>query len=181
MKKNFWALSSMLWRGHGFELKPNKTRFLGHGSRMEVTGVVINEKLQPPRRWRKRTRARLHQLGNARRLVRKDVAYLQGIQGISRQFPDSPNMCAYAEAASSILERLSRTVIGRGNEPILPRKLTIRQAEVLASLVPRRSNAEIAIRLSITEAAVKKRLQGAFRKIEVRNRKQALQWATKNL
>ena len=174
IEEEFFSLVKDAVEGHGFELKPEKTRFLGQGSLMEVTGVVINKKLQPPRRWRKRTRATLHQLSKARRLVRRDVAYLQGIQGIARQFPDSPNMCAYGETATDILERLSQTVIERGNEPILPRRLTARQAEALASLAPRRSNAEVAIRLNLTEAAVKKRLQEAFRKIDAKNRIQAL-------
>ena len=166
---------------YGFELKQEKTRFLGKEGRMEVTGVVINEKLQPRRTWRKRTRSRLHKLSKAPRLTRRDVAYLQGVKGISGQFPHSPHMRTFSIEATGILEQLSQTVIGRGEYPILPNGLTIRQAEVLASLGPRKTNAEIASRLNTTEAAVKKRLQGSFRKIDANDRKEAERWALRNL
>ena len=166
---------------YGFELKTEKTRFTGKEGRMEVTGVVINDRLQPPRVWRKKTRAKIHNLSNARRLTRKDVAYLEGVKGIAGQFSHSPQMCALGSSASNTLEELSQTVIGKSAEPILPNALTLRQAEVLASLAPRRSNAEMALRLGTTEAAVKKRLQVAIRKIGAKNRKQAMRWAEGNL
>ena len=61
--------------------------------------------------------------------------------------------------AEQMLEAKSQTVIGKGTRPILPNRLTIRQAETLAALAPRRTNMEVAIRLGTTEAAIKKRLQ----------------------
>ena len=165
----------------GFELKAEKTRFAGSGGRMEVTGVVINEKMQPSRTWRKRTRATLHRFRNAPRLARRDLSYLQGIIGIARQFLDSRQMQRLAREAEQLIELKSQTVIGRGARPILPFRLTIRQAETLVELGPRRTNSEIAMRLGTTESAVKKRLQGAFRKIDVSNRRAAGIWAMKNL
>jgi len=122
---------------------------------LEVTGVVVNEKLQPARTWRKRTRARLHKLGLAYRLTRRDLAYLHGVVGMSDQFPESVQMQKLAFEASSLLAAKSKTVIGFGTHPMLPNGLTIRQAEALAGLAPRRTNAEIAARLGTTEAAVK--------------------------
>jgi RNA-directed DNA polymerase len=38
-----------------------KTRFAGPGDRMEVTGLIINAKVQRPRSWRNRVRAIFHQ------------------------------------------------------------------------------------------------------------------------
>ena len=165
----------------GFELKPEKTRFAGSEGRMEVTGIVINEKLQPTRTWRRRTRATLHKLGLALRLTRRDLAYLHGIVGMSAQFPGSVQMQRLTLEANSLLEAKSPTVVGYGIHPILPNKLTFRQAEALAGLAPRRTNAEIAARLGVTESTVKKRLQQAFPKIGVSNRNAAHRWAHENL
>lgn len=165
----------------GFELKPEKTRFSGFGGRMEVTGVVINEQPQPTRTWRKRTRATLHNLGVASRLTRRDLAYLRGILGICGQFPESLSMQRIHHSASELIEHKSQTIIGRGKRPILPNGLTIKQAEALAGLSPGRTNIEIATRLNTSEAAVKKRLQEAFRKINVSDRVQALSWANKHI
>lgn len=165
----------------GFNLKPEKTRFSGKEGRMDVTGVVINEKIQPSRVWRKRTRATLHKFGKAPRLTRQNLSYLLGIRGMAGQFQSSPQMQHLALEAEHLLEVKSQTVIGKGARPLLPDGLTIRQAEALAGLAPRRTNTEIALRLGTTEAAIKKRLQGAFRKIGVEDRGAAARWATKNL
>lgn len=164
-----------------FELKPEKTRFSGSEGRMEVTGVVINEVLQPSRNWRKRTRATLHRLRNSARLTRRDLSYLQGIIGSAGQFEDSPNMRRLAEEAKAILEDKAGTVIGYGPAPKLPNGLTQRQAEALAGLAARRTNSEIAMRLNTTEAAIKKRLQGAFQKIDASDRSEAERWARDNI
>ncbi|MFN3132847.1 retron St85 family RNA-directed DNA polymerase [Roseibium sp.] len=165
----------------GFYLKPEKTRFGGAEGRMEVTGVVINEKPQPSRAWRKRTRAALHKLGQAPRLTRRNLSYLQGIIGMSAQFPESIQMQHLSGAARQIIEQKSNTIIGRSARPALPNGLTLRQAETLANLAPRRTNLEIAFRLGTTEAAVKKRLQEAFKKIGADDRQAALRWSTDNL
>lgn len=181
IEENFLKLIQKCVEKYSFELKREKTRFSGRGDRMEVTGVVINEKLQPSRAWRKRIRARLHRLSKADRLTRRDVSFLQGIKGISGQFPHSPQMCNFSTEVTTILEQLSQTVIGRSDRPILPNGLTIRQAEVLASLGPKRTDAEIADRLQTTESAIQKRLQEAFKKISVDNRIEAEKWALKYL
>lgn len=165
----------------GFNLKPEKTRFSGMEGRMEVTGVVINEKMQPSRVWRKRTRATLHTLGKSARLTRKNLSYLLGIKGMAKQFRESPQMQRLALDAEQLLETKSQSVIGKGTRPILPNRLTIRQAEALAALAPRRTNMEIAMRLETTEAAVKKRLQEAYRKIGAADRIEAERWSSTNL
>lgn len=165
----------------GFELKRDKTRFSGREGRMDVTGVVINERPQPTRVWRRNTRAKLHKISGFRRITRRNLAYLHGIIGAARQFPDSPQMCSLAVEAERILNHQSSTVLGHGNHPILPNGLTKRQADALVALGRGRSNADMAVRLMISESAVKKRLQEAFRKIGVNDRREAEMWAAENI
>lgn len=165
----------------GFALKPAKTRFAGRGDRMEVTGVVINETLQPTRIWRKKTRAHLHRLELALRLTRQDIYYLYGIRGMAVQYLGSHPMGELGKQADALLAIKAHTAIGYGQKPILPNKLTLLQAEALANLAPRRTNIEIGSRLNSSESAVKKRLQEAFRKIGATDRKQAEKWSRENL
>jgi RNA-directed DNA polymerase len=181
IEREFLNLVEKAVQGAGFELKPEKTRLSGSEGRMEVTGVVINEKPQPTRVWRKRARATLHKMSLSARLTRREMSYLQGVIGMAGQFPESPQMQQLSESARLILGEKSQTIIGRGAKPTLPNGLTIRQAEALACLAPRRTNVEIAVRLGTSEAAVKKRLQDAYRKIGAADRQDALVWATKNL
>jgi RNA-directed DNA polymerase len=181
IEKEFLNLIEKAVQAAGFELKPEKTRFSGSEGRMEVTGVVINEKPQPTRAWRKRTRATLHKLSLSARLTRRELSYLQGVIGMAGQFPESTQMQQLSESARLIMEKKSQTIIGRGTRPKLPNGLTFRQAEALAGLGPRRTNIEVAVRLGTTEAAVKKRLQEAYRKIGASDRQEALIWATQNL
>lgn len=165
----------------GFQLKEAKTRFAGRGDRMEVTGVVINDVLQPPRTWRKKTRATLHKMGLRNRLTRADIYYLYGVRGMAAQYEASQHMQALRVAAEELMKAKSHTVIGFGAKPSLPNGLTLRQAKALAELGPRRTNSEIAAKLETTEAAIKKRLQEAYRKLGVADRAEAERWAKKNL
>lgn len=165
----------------GFRLKISKTRFAGPGNRMEVTGIVINEKMQPPRTWRKNTRAHLHTLSTQPRLRRKDVSYLNGIIGMAIQYPESDHMSQLAEKSREILRDKLETVVGFGLNPALPNGLTIRQAEALASLSEKRKNLDIAIYYNVTESAIKKRLQEAYKKIGATERSEAIHWAKNNL
>jgi RNA-directed DNA polymerase len=165
----------------GFTLKKSKTRFAGKGERMEVTGVVINEVIQPTVDWRKKVRARIHKLSTSPRLVRADINFLYGVRGMAAQYPESAQMIALASKAEELCKSRAHTVIGFGSNPILPNGLTLRQAEVLASLLPRRTNSEIALQLGSSEAAIKKRLQEAFRKIGSADRTHAEKWAREYL
>ena len=181
IETSFLGLIEKAVLGAGFELKSEKTRFSGSEGRMEVTGVVINEKMQPSRVWRKRTRAKLHQLSLSDRLTRRELSYLHGLIGMANQFPDSNQMQQLSNSARFVVEKKSPTIIGHGSQPTLPNGLTLRQAQALAGLGPRRTNIDIAYHLGISEAAVKKRLQEAFRKVGVSNREAALIWARENL
>ncbi|MEK9845709.1 retron St85 family RNA-directed DNA polymerase [Thalassospira sp.] len=176
----FEAVKSAV-RRYGFSLKSSKTRFSGRGNRMEVTGVVINDTLQPPRKWRKNTRAKIHTLKNASRITRKQVSYLQAIVGMTGQFPDSKQLQRLSEQASEVLESKLSTVIGKGTNPKLPNNLTLKQALVLMHLNNRTSNADIAYNLATSESAVKSRLQEAFKKIGAADRYQAAKWSSENL
>lgn len=109
------------------------------------------------------------------------MSYLQGVIGMAGQFPESPQMHQLSESARRIVEEKAQTIIGRGTRPMIPNGLTLRQAEALAGLAPWRTNIEVAVRIGTTEAAVKKRLQEAYRKIGATDRREALIWATKNL
>ncbi|MEH7830494.1 helix-turn-helix transcriptional regulator [Gemmobacter denitrificans] len=141
----------------------------------------INDVLQPPRIWRKKTRATLHKMGLKNRLTRADIYYLYGVRGMAAQYEASQHMQALRVAAEELMKAKSHTVIGFGAKPSLPNGLTLRQAEALAELGPRRTNSEIAAKLETTEAAIKKRLQEAYRKLGVADRAEAERWVKKNL
>ncbi len=63
--KNVWVPGPELLRlvNHsGFEINPKKTRMQYHGSRQEVTGLVVNEKINVRREYRHNVRAMAHHL-----------------------------------------------------------------------------------------------------------------------
>lgn len=63
-KDRLWAIFFMmkqhLERRYSIILNGNKTRMMGPGQRKIVCGIVVNEKAQPKRRWRKNLRAEIH-------------------------------------------------------------------------------------------------------------------------
>ena len=64
---------------HNFTLKDQKTRFLGPGDRMMITGLVVNEKIQPPRKWRMNARAAFFQ---SQREPEKFIDRLSELEGL---------------------------------------------------------------------------------------------------
>jgi retron-type reverse transcriptase len=72
---------SELIRLNGFTLNSDKTRFMGQGDRMEVTGLVINKKLNLSREWRNRTRAFIHRLERNPDTVLSFLNELKGTYG----------------------------------------------------------------------------------------------------
>lgn len=87
----------------GFTLKAEKTRFVGPGGRSEVTGLVVREFIQPPRKWRKFHRSAIHHLSLKASIDESDKNYLKGIKGYSSQFPDSITMRGMREQAIKLL------------------------------------------------------------------------------
>lgn len=73
----------------GFRLNSDKTKFLGKGDRMEVTGIVINEKMQLPRKWRYRARAMFYQAINNPKLYLGRVDEIQGVLNTLIMFDDN--------------------------------------------------------------------------------------------
>lgn len=75
-------------QSHGFDLNDRKSRFLGRANRMEVTGFVINERTQLPRKWRKKVRAIFFQADkNPERWVDR-LPYLVGLFGAVSMFSE---------------------------------------------------------------------------------------------
>ena len=66
-------------------------------------------------------------------------------------------------------------------EPTSGISLTCREEEILRALTKSTSNIEIAHQLFVSEYTVKSHLYNIFKKIEVKNRQQAMAWAKSNL
>lgn len=92
----------------GFELKSSKTRWAGPGGRTEVTGLVVRDFVQPPKAWRKRTRATLHTISFKAALAEKEVRYLEGIKGYASQFHDAVQMRRLSDSASHLLNTIPK-------------------------------------------------------------------------
>lgn len=67
---------------HGFELNLKKTQYMGRGDCMEVTGLVVNEKAQMPRAWRKKVRAVYHQALRNPGMFKDKINEIYGYQGV---------------------------------------------------------------------------------------------------
>jgi hypothetical protein len=75
----------------GFSLNASKTRFLGRGSAMEVTGFVVNSHPQLPKKWRKNARAIFYTaISNPAENTHR-INYLRGIYGAVASFTNEGN------------------------------------------------------------------------------------------
>jgi retron-type reverse transcriptase len=95
-------LSEILYSAR-FRLKQTKTRFSSHGSRMEITGLTVNDYVHPSREWRRKARAMLHKYANSPQLSDLEVDRINGIKGIANMVDNSPSMLSIKRQ----LERLS--------------------------------------------------------------------------
>ena len=89
-------------RGHLAEkrliLNEKKTRIASRSGQQKVTGVVVNVKAQPPREYRRRVRAMLHQAKLDPALALRHMAEVRGHVNYLSSFPvlkDSPEMATY--------------------------------------------------------------------------------------
>jgi DNA-binding NarL/FixJ family response regulator len=73
-----------------------------------------------------------------------------------------------------LLDRFAPTLPGPGGPPPALHELTAREVEVLRLVAEARSNAEIAARLVLTEATVKTHVSAILRKLDLRDRVQAV-------
>ncbi len=62
----------------GFTLNEKKTRILRRGRRQEVCGLVVNQRVGVPRKWRRRVRAEVHYLATGRDGKPVGLAHLRG-------------------------------------------------------------------------------------------------------
>ena len=92
-------------RAAGFELNTNKTKFMGPGDRQDVTGVVINSRLNAPREWRNWARGYLHRVRLSPDENAGEVDRVRGVYGTLRQF-DPDHAHSLTRAAVQTLERL---------------------------------------------------------------------------
>lgn len=78
---DFVKVVSEIVAEQGFKLKPKKTRFMGRGDRMEVTGVVINDRVNLPRSWRNYARGYVHRVLSSPEQYKKARSKIAGIYG----------------------------------------------------------------------------------------------------
>lgn len=100
---------------HGYRLHEEKTKILRQQHRQNVVGVVVNEKLQPSREYRRKLLQELYyveRFGGGSRQARAEEDYhqylmrLQGKVSYVRQFlPEDPK---FLEAAAMLRTRLDR-------------------------------------------------------------------------
>jgi len=166
---------------YGFQLKTQKTRFVGTGGQMEVTGLLINEVIQPKRTWRKKVRASIHQLSKKKRLSRRDISYLYGIKGMCLSDRASYSMKKIGKSSEDLL---TNYLLKKKNEPQnieYPNGLTRTEANILLELNAQTTNRNLANMFFVSESTIKVHLRSVYKKIGVKKRKDAEQWANANL
>ncbi len=77
----------------GFSLKINteKTRIISFNGRQVVTGLVVNEKVQPPRYKRRQIRAAFHNASKKDHITTEELYKLRGYYGYLASIPDLKN------------------------------------------------------------------------------------------
>lgn len=75
-------------RPYQLNLKEEKTRIASKYSCQSVTGIVVNEKLQPPRKFRKKVRAIFHNADLSPSSYVSKVEILRGYYGYLNAFPE---------------------------------------------------------------------------------------------
>jgi len=99
---DFLAQVRGLIESRGFRLNEKKTKFMGPGNRMEVTGLVINDGVQVPREWRNFARGFLHRVINNPQEFCDKRHVVYGINGTLRAIDPLAQRKITAQAALAV-------------------------------------------------------------------------------
>lgn len=165
----------------GFQVNRRKTRFAGPQDRLEVTGVVINDKIQPSRKWRKRVRATLNWYKKQGRITQNGLSYLYGIVGVSGQYKNNYQMKKLSNEAKNIIMEKRHTVIGYEDNFAIVDGFTELQIRALSCLSLGMTNSEIAKKLEVSKFSLGRILESSYAKINAYGRDEAVVWARKYL
>jgi RNA-directed DNA polymerase len=89
----------------GFRVNPKKTRSWHPGQRLITTGMVVNEKAHPPRRFRRRLRAIFHQASLDHHRFKSESRRLLGWAAFVNMY-DGKRGQDYLRIARSVTEKL---------------------------------------------------------------------------
>ena len=174
--RNYISEISQIVKNHGFNLNSSKTRFLGLGEQMKITGLVINQKVQPSRFWRRKIRSLIHNIGKKEKISQEDYYKLTGIKGNSKPFTNCPQMSKIVSSINHILTKHQIDSQNSNEKPNLPSKLTVNEALTLIAMSRFGTSKETASTLLISESTVRSRLRSAYKKIGVHNSTDAQDW-----
>ena len=95
----------------GLKLNEKKTRIASKGGQQKVTGIVVNEVAQPPRKFRRKIRAMFHQAQNSPELFYEKNNVLRGYVSYLKSFPnlkDNKEISRYNKVCKIINEKFVR-------------------------------------------------------------------------
>jgi retron-type reverse transcriptase len=87
----------------GLSLKSDKQRIISNCSQQRVTGVVVNEKAMPSRKFRREIRAALNNAINSSEISEKDFKRLSGYISYFKSFPQFISTAEFRRLESSLL------------------------------------------------------------------------------
>ena len=87
---------------YGFAINAKKTKFMGRGDRMEVTGVVINSVPSLPREWRNRARGFLHRANCNPKKFSQHWQQISGIYGSLKAFDPEEKLALTKKARETL-------------------------------------------------------------------------------
>ena len=94
----FRELLKKIIEEEGFTMNDAKTHLMKKGARQEVTGVVVNEKANIPRRWIKNLRAEIHRM-------RKDGCTKEGWRSVQGKIHWIRQVRGYGDPKAMVLEK----------------------------------------------------------------------------
>ena len=83
--------AEMLLKELGLVVNNDKTRIISRGGQQRVTGVVVNEKPQPPRKLRRRVRAMFHNALKNPTEYKERIAEMRGYLSYFASYPELAN------------------------------------------------------------------------------------------